>query len=161
MAQFITNHIKASKHVIDALINTTPGHNFEGSVDFNLIVPTPETVSQEEGPAEDAYAKGMLYWRDWNEENWATKWNAGDTERRSEGTVYFQTANSPSFPVFEALSLKFPGEKIYVCIAGERADSFAMQYLYLNGEQFENSILRGDRAEMKKLNAKVRLRRLK
>lgn len=160
MATIITNHVRASKQVIDALHNTIPGHEFEGHVDFNCIVPTPENVSQEEGPAEDAYAQGMIYWRDWNESNWGTKWNAGDSERRSDTSVYFNTANAPACTVMIALSLQFPGEIIELRTAQEIISAFAMRYVYLDGEEFEDSTLRAERKKMKRLASNVKHRRL-
>jgi hypothetical protein len=137
MADFYTTHIKAAPKVIDALINMTPGHEFEGHVDFNCVVPTPENVSQDEGRPEDAHAKGMIYWRDWNVENWGTKWNAGDSFRKSDKSVYFDTAWAAPWPVLEALSKMFPQEEIIVRVAGETNRHFAGKFAYLNGIKTE------------------------
>jgi len=158
MADFITTQIKASKKVIDAIINQTPGDEWEGSVDFNCVVPTPDFVSQEEGRPEDAYAKGMVYWRDWNETNWGTKWNAFESFRKSDTSVYFCTAWAPPFPVIEALSEKFPDEKIVIRIAGETNRHFAAKYSYVSGVQYESEedILHSGTPRKHRFAAKVR-----
>lgn len=52
-----------------------------------------------------------MNWNDWSRANWGTKWNAYEI-RRDENYVEFQTAWNAPLPVYEALSKKYPEEKI-------------------------------------------------
>lgn len=138
MADYITTHVKASKDVIDAMINTIAGHEWEDAVDFNLIVPVPDDIYQGNLGEKEREFYGSRNWYDWNTSNWGTKWNAAETERRSDKSVYFDTAWAPPFAYLEALSRKFPTEVIKVRVAGEYSRSFAGAYIFLNGVRVED-----------------------
>lgn len=137
MPNYTVNQIRASKEVIDALINTEPGSDYENSVDFNLLIPTPEDIYQ--GPLGQAERElyGDRNWYDWNVENWGTKWNAGSTVRSSDKSVYFDTAWDRPEPVLIALSKKFPLEKILVRYSDEGSYN-AGCYFLLDGEEIED-----------------------
>lgn len=57
-------------------------------------------------------ATGFAYWREWNIENWGTKWNAYETKRVSPEVVTFQCAWSPPISAIFALSDRYPVEEI-------------------------------------------------
>ena len=63
--------------------------------DFNTIIPIPSTVSDE----------GK---RDWRIENWASKWDSGADEFREGNKLGLTTAWGIPFPVYKALSKRFP-----------------------------------------------------
>lgn len=159
MADFVTLQIKAPKHVIDAMFNTTPGHEFEGHVDFNCIVPTPEGVYQGIDYGQEREKRGEWTWWTWNNAFWGTKWNAAESERRSDTSVYFMAAGKPR-AYLSALSRAFPQEEIFVRFAGESSHYYAGYETYLNGGIIDtsNGLIEFRSPEMKRLGYKVRKR---
>jgi hypothetical protein len=138
MPNYVTNQVRASKEVIDSMIQTEPGHGWENAVDFNLIIPTPDNIFQGNLGTKERELYGENNWYDWNTKNWGTKWNAGDTTRPSEKSVYFETAWERPEPVFLELSRKFPKEKILIRFADESFDRYSGSYYLLNGEVIED-----------------------
>lgn len=54
---------------------------------------------------------GCIYWYDWRNKHWGTKWNAYDTSKSDHVDhleIIFNTPWSPPLPVFEALAEKYP-----------------------------------------------------
>lgn len=133
MADFITVHLKASREVIDSLINKTPGHNHEGQVDFNCVLPTPSNIYQGNLSEDAVKIHGDNTWYTWNSRNWGVKWNAFDTLKKSAKSVYFCTAWTRPTALLLALSRKFPNDEIRIRVAGETNSYFAGEFSYLNG----------------------------
>lgn len=50
------------------------------------------------------HVTGAMHGLEWNRANWGTKWNAYQTERKSDRVVEFQTAWSAPHPVIEKLA---------------------------------------------------------
>lgn len=138
MPNYVTVQVRASKEVIDAMINTEPGHGWENAVDFNLLIPTPDDIFQGNLGQKERQLYGDRNWYDWNIANWGTKWNSGDTTRKSDKSVYFETAWEQPLPVLIALSEKFPTEKIRIRVAGESSGEYSGSYYLLNGEQLDD-----------------------
>jgi len=71
---------------------------------------------------------------DFARKHWGTKWNAYDqTVDAAAGTAQFDTAWSCPTPVFEALSKKFPDERIEVQFADEDIGSNCGSFTLKNG----------------------------
>lgn len=134
MADFFTTQVKASKEVIDSMINMVPEHEFEGHVDFNCIVPTPDDIYQGNFGKKEKEIYGDRNWFDWNTTNWGTKWNATETLRKSDKSVYFLTAGGHPQEVLRALSRKFPEDSILIRHAGETNYFNSGSYILLNGQ---------------------------
>lgn len=114
MPNHITNIVKAPKEVLDSLINE------EGEVDFNLIIPMPESEKDN--------------WYSWNCNNWGCKWNAYSSYYdEEEGELIFDTAWSCPHTLLESLSEKFPDVKIEVQFADEDIGHNFGHYLLKNG----------------------------
>lgn len=126
MADLVTTQVKASKEVIDAMINTVPGHDLEGKVDFNCLLPASDDTYQVPGGDKER--------RTWNTENWGTASNAEDSLRKSDTSVYFSTASGNPQPVLRALSTMFPGIEILVRQAGETNYYWSGSYILLDGK---------------------------
>jgi hypothetical protein len=81
----------------------------DGVVDFSVLVPPPLNIWQGNisGAVREAFSGNV--WREWNINNWGTKWNAFDTlepvynEQENTLTVTFSTALSPPRPWLCAL----------------------------------------------------------
>ena len=101
MPNHVTSIITAPKEVLDYM-----GEEF----DFNILVPMPDEV-KDEG------------WYEWSITNWGTKWNAYEAFRCDTETFSIQTAWSCPFPIFGALSEKFPDAEIEVRFADEDTGS--------------------------------------
>lgn len=133
MSDFVTTQVKASKEIIDSMINMVPGHELEGHVDFNCLLPVPDDIYQGNVGPKEKELYGTRNWIDWNVANWGTKWNARDTFRKSDKSVYFTTAWGNPQPALRALSKKFPDQKILIRQAGETNYYWSGSYILLNG----------------------------
>lgn len=111
MPNHITNVITAPKHVIDRLMD------YDGDVDFTRLIPEPFNI--EKGGCTGHHEPGVVCWYEWNRRNWGVKWNAYDTDRKSDTEVRFDTAWSHPRPVIEALTKAFPAERIEIKYADE------------------------------------------
>ena len=85
---------------------------------------------------------GSLYWYDWNNHNWGTKWNCYSVEDRG-GSYKFETAWSCPIKVFSALSKKFPNEKIIVNYADEDWGNNCGIIHFLDGEAIDEKDFSG------------------
>jgi hypothetical protein len=76
--------------------------------DFSSIISIPESVSEEE-------------LREWKIENWGSTWDHGADEFRKGNSIGLTTAWGLPFPVYKALSKKFPdiGVEIGYFIEGD------------------------------------------
>jgi len=79
---------------------------------------------------------GYMYWYDWRQDNWDTKWGAYDCSKHdvSAGTISFDTAWSTPYKVFRAWSKKFPDAVIEIIFADEDTGSNCGTYIVKGGE---------------------------
>lgn len=107
-------------------------------VDFGTVVPMPdnmETGGCPGGAVGGIHADGTVCWYQWNSANWGTKWSAYDQSGSTDdGRVQFDTAWSHPFPVLEALSKKFPNDRIRVRFADEDLGNNLGEYVIQAGE---------------------------
>lgn len=92
----------------------TAACNSRGSVDFDVLVPTPLNMwwGNVGSDHEKAFKRTAL---DWSREHWGTKWNAYDIRPVEEAddtlTLRFETAWAPPYPwlaaLFNSLKLSF------------------------------------------------------
>ena len=89
----------------------------DGEIDFKKIVKPPNTKAYRNEYKENQreIRDDPTYWRNWNVENWGTKWNGYDTIIDEEihyttdyQIILFQTAWSPAIPAIKALAIKYP-----------------------------------------------------
>jgi hypothetical protein len=114
--------------------------NDEGCVDFEKVIPMPESIYR--GPVGEAEMKqyGENNWYDWSRKNWGTKWNACESQTyRDEARVVFETAWSLAYPVLRKLSEKFPNTKMVVWYADEDIGNNCGKVTFLGGEEIEYS----------------------
>ncbi|SET60252.1 hypothetical protein [Thorsellia anophelis] len=85
---------------------------------------------------------GYYNWYEWKIKNWDTKWNAYDQalEKNTPTSVTFDTAWAHPLKIIEALSLKFPDEKITAKFADEDLGSNCGTYTIQNGNMLEQDI---------------------
>ena len=96
--------------------------NGEKYFDFNKLVPEPKT--KEECPAEyidngnchlaHDSGKEWFNWYSWHCDFWGTKWNSYSFYENGTDEICFWTAWSEPDRIWEALSKKYPKEKIYI-----------------------------------------------
>ena len=111
--------------------------------DFGTVIPEPSNINRgSENP--HSIPEGKVSWYSWNTENWGTKWNAYDVDRRSETDLKFETAWSHPVPVVKALSEKFPNVDIRVRYADEDIGSNLGEYTIRNGVITEDRTPRGE-----------------
>lgn len=133
MADLVTTQVKASKEVIDSMINMVPGHEIEGKVDFNQIIPMPADIYQGDVGFKERKLYGDKTWLTWCNSNWGTKWNAVESAHPTDNSVFFRTAWSSPTTVLRALSHKFPDERIAVRVAAETNEGYCGAYFLLDG----------------------------
>jgi len=104
-----------------------------GTVDFNKIIPMPESIFQGPLGTKERAIYGKNNWYDWSIENWGTKWNAYNFSR-NEKSIGFQTAWSAPHPILEELTGMFPGVYITHEWADEDIGHNCGTREYLNGE---------------------------
>lgn len=175
MPNHVSNEITASDEVLKALLNE------EGEIDFNTVVPMPESLSIAEGSdtslgkalvdistssfsqedldsrlkgkSEEEIEKlrelgitalqniekyGHQSWYGWCVEHWGTKWNAYGQEIKDD-SLEFETAWSAPISVLEALSKKFPEERIRLRWADEDTSYNVGDVVFLNGKIVEDN----------------------
>jgi hypothetical protein len=74
-------------------------------------------------------------WYSWNNANWGTKWEAGETDTERHGADHFQvrfhTAWSPPYPVIEEASVQFP--TLHFTLEWEEEQGFGAETDFTNG----------------------------
>ena len=111
--------------------------------DFNKIVPEPKTMDE----CLKEYGKKYIYeknchlrcnknnkwfnWRDWHFDFWGTEYNASGTMKFDDDTIQIITDWSEPEEIWQALSKKYPTEKIG--IKTEYADGTMIRSTWLNG----------------------------
>jgi hypothetical protein len=84
---------------------------------------------------------GYLHNMDFNRKVWGTKWNACESDvNLDEGKASFNTAWSCPIPVLEAISKRFPNDKIDVVFADEDIGSNCGKFTLLGGTAINSDI---------------------
>ena len=111
-----------------------------GSVDFEKILPMPDTVYNGSLGIRERELYGENNWYDWRIGNWGTKWNSyGYTENTNfqDGKIKFLTAWSAPHPILQKLSEMFPDVKMEHEWADEDVGMNCGRYVYYDGERVE------------------------
>ena len=111
-----------------------------GSVDFEKILPMPDTVYNGSLGIRERELYGENNWYDWRIGNWGTKWNSyGYTENTTfqDGKIIFLTAWSAPHPILQKLSEMYPYVKIEHEWADEDIGMNCGRYVYYDGERLE------------------------
>lgn len=84
---------------------------------------------------------GYIYWGDWAEDNWGTKWNAYSTPdcRDTKDTIYFNTAWSEVTSMIKVLSVMFPAARLHYSFADEQTGCHTGRYVIYQGEVVEDT----------------------
>lgn len=127
MPNHVTTELHAAKHVLDSLA----GEN--GEVDFNSVIPMPDTVFRGDLGIAERATYGQNNWYDWSVNRWGTKWNAYSIDRVSDEVMRFDTAWAHPAPVIKALSKKFPGESVQAEYADEDLGQNIGAYIMVDG----------------------------
>lgn len=113
---------KKIREMLEAIKNDDYGL---GTVDFNKVIPMPESCD----------------WYEWSISNWGTKWNAygydKNTDYSNNENLYFQTAWSAPHPVLEKLTEIFPDIEFEHEWADEDIGQNCGRYSYTGGERIE------------------------
>lgn len=139
MPNHISNHIEASKEVLDEILSIDD----KGEVifDFNVLIPMPDYIYQGDlGLAEEALY-GQNNWYNWSLSHWGTKWGAYSVERVSDTVLAFETAWSHPVPVIKALSEKFSNESILVAYADENSGYNLGVYVIQNSKIVQEGMI--------------------
>lgn len=120
--------------------------------DFNSIIPQPG--SPEECPDEfrldinpDSAVgvpedKQWFNWYAWNCRNWGTKWGAKETQicgapKDGEIEIWFDTAWSPSLPIYERFASMYPDLKMEIAYVEEQGPLYTGKFKFKNGSCIE------------------------
>lgn len=83
-----------------------------GSLDFQKVIPMPNSVFQGDLGNDEREKYGANNWYDWSVMNWGAKWNSYGyddlSQFQSDDTVVFNTAWSAPHPVMLKLSEQYP-----------------------------------------------------
>ena len=143
MPNHVTNVISFSgdKSRISAMLKEIQNDEHGiGSVDFEKILPMPDTVYNGSLGIRERDLYGENNWYDWRIGNWGTKWNSyGYTENTTfqDGKIKFLTAWSAPHPILKKLSEMFPDVKMEHEWADEDIGMNCGRYIYYDGERVE------------------------
>ncbi|WP_303838747.1 LPD28 domain-containing protein [Ruminococcus flavefaciens] len=160
MPNHVTNVISFSgdKSRISAMLKEIQNDEHGiGSVDFEKILPMPDTVYNGSLGIRERELYGENNWYDWRIGNWGTKWNSyGYTENTNfqDGKIKFLTAWSAPHPILQKLSEMFPDVKMEHEWADEDIGMNCGRYVYYDGERVEE-YFPGSQKECLEFAAKV------
>ena len=143
MPNHVTNVISFSgdKSRISAMLKEIQNDEHGiGSVDFEKILPMPDTVYNGSLGVRERELYGENNWYDWRIGNWGTKWNSyGYTENTTfqDGKIKFLTAWSAPHPILQKLSEMFPDVKMEHEWADEDIGMNCGRYVYYDGERVD------------------------
>ena len=118
MPNYVRNVIKFKKvnnEIVDKLITKLSNPNLKMAIDFNNIIPQPNTkaecpkkyLASADEHIQLIDGKEWFDWYDWNSDKWGTKWNAVDSymhKGKSWVTFVFDTAWKCPLPIFNELA---------------------------------------------------------
>ncbi|WP_297960638.1 LPD28 domain-containing protein [uncultured Ruminococcus sp.] len=143
MPNHVTNVISFSgdKSRISAMLKEIQNDEHGiGSVDFEKILPMPDTVYNGSLGIRERELYGENNWYDWRLGNWGTKWNSyGYTENTTlqDDKIKFLTAWSAPHPILHKLSEMYPDVKMEHEWADEDIGMNCGRYVYYDGERVE------------------------
>ena len=143
MPNHVTNVISFSgdKSRISAMLKEIQNDEHGiGSVDFEKILPMPDTVYNGSLGIRERELYGKNNWYDWRLGNWGTKWNSyGYTENTTfqDDKIKFLTAWSAPHPILHKLSEMYPDVKMEHEWADEDIGMNCGRYVYYDGERVE------------------------
>jgi hypothetical protein len=149
MPNHVTNVLtieNVSEERLAAILAAVRMDDMEGrrSLDFNKIIPMPDSVYQGNLGQAERQSYGENNWYDWAVKNWGTKWNSYDydSEPIHDGAnqIEFMTAWSEPMPVIERLSQLFPDAQFRHAWADEDIGANAGEILYQNGEHIDYDV---------------------
>lgn len=129
-----------------------------GSIDFNKILPPPDTIYQGSLGKDEFSRYGKDNWRDWNIVHWGTKWNSygyDETKEFDGEQVTFKTAWSCPEPVIKTLAVKYPKLSFELQWADEDFGYNVGHKKYANGEQVFSVTPKGGTRKALELAAEV------
>lgn len=116
---------KKIREMLEAIKNDDYGL---GTVDFNKVIPMPESCD----------------WYEWSINNWGTKWNAYGYDKNADYSknenLYFQTAWSAPHPILQKLSQLYPDIAFEHEWADEDIGQNCGRYSYQGGERIEEYV---------------------
>ena len=130
--------VSGDKTIVE-LLETAVEAGEQQLFDFNRIIPMPAVVDLvcDSGLSWDVQrANPNRNWYDWCNQNWGTKWNAYEIEKRATGVYWFATAWPPPLPVMRTLSTLFP-ELVIEIDYQEECDWFPGKTVFGNGAFIE------------------------
>lgn len=121
--------LKGDEQKIREMLKTIKNDDYGlGTVDFNKVIPMPESCD----------------WYEWSISNWGTKWNAYGYEKDMDysgcDSLRFQTAWSAPHPVLEKLTEIFPDIEFEHEWADEDIGENCGRYRYKDGERIEEYV---------------------
>lgn len=90
---------------------------------------------------------GYIYWYDWQNDKWGTKWNAYSCEKLSDAEFTFETAWSGVPDIIMEISRRFPKVKILYNYSDEDTGYNCGQYEFSKGETLSTYIPDGGSVE--------------
>lgn len=90
---------------------------------------------------------GYVYWYDWNNSNWGTKWDVYSCEREDFNTFTFETAWNAIPNAIQKISEQNPKVKIYYDYADEDTGYNCGQYVFESGNVILENIPQGGTKE--------------
>lgn len=118
--------LKGDEKKIREMLETIKNDDYGlGTVDFNKVIPMPESCD----------------WYEWSISNWGTKWTAYGYDKNADYSnnenLYFQTAWSAPHPVLQKLSQLYPDIAFEHEWADEDIGQNCGRYSYTGGERIE------------------------
>lgn len=124
---------------IKAMLKTIQAKEYGiGSVDFEKILPMPNSVYNGPLGMQERELNGKNNWYDWRIANWGTKWNCYGYTSETEfedGKLKFLTAWAASHPILQKLSEMYPDIKFEHEWADEDIGNNCGRFVYYNGER--------------------------
>lgn len=107
MPNYVTNRVTFAANKADEVFAIVIR---DGRFDFETLVPSPPNMYHGNLSAEDQ-KDFPINWLKWSQENWGTKWNAGQSTHgiAEDGRAFiqFDTAWAPPYPVMAAFCNRF------------------------------------------------------
>jgi hypothetical protein len=130
------------------------------SIDFEKIVPMPDTVYQGDLGTEERKIYGKNNWRDWSVENWGSKWNAYGLDigpyHDDYNQIEFTTAWSSVHPIIQKLSQMFPDAVFRYAWADDDLGMNVGEMVWANGKSIEWDIPIGGSKEAFEMAAEIK-----
>ena len=137
---YVTIETKNGKQLDDVIEFV---HSDERSVDFEKIIPMPNSIFRGDLGNKERETYGSDNWYDWSIDNWGTKWNACYSDV-SGNTLDFETAWSAPHPVIAKLAELFPDVRFVHEFADEDIGNNCGVFTYENGKLVDEDYRYGD-----------------